>query len=88
MGLDKMIEADKEWKSSVNYILIKNNISKTSKEINNSLQINLHKYNKNPKALIDSLQKHNKNYKKIDEDKKRKEEKEKKLKPKFDNSKY
>ena len=86
MGLDKMIEADKEWKSSVNYILIKNNISKTSKEINNSLQINLHKYNKNPKSLIDSLQKHNKNYKKIDEDKKRKEEK--KLKPKFDNSKY
>ena len=88
MGLDKIIEADKEWKSSVNYILIKNNISKTSKEINDSLQINLHKYNKNPKALIESLQKYNKNYKKIDEDKKRKEEKEKKLKPKFDNSKY
>jgi hypothetical protein len=88
MGLDKIIEADKEWKSSVNYILIKNNISKTSKEINDSLQINLHKYNKNSRALIESFQKNNKNYKKIDEDKKKKEEKEKKLKPKFDNSKY
>ena len=34
MGFDNIIEKDKEWKSSLNYVLIKNNICKTMKEIN------------------------------------------------------
>jgi len=38
MGFDNIIENDKEWKSSSNYVLIKNNICKTMKKINDSLK--------------------------------------------------
>lgn len=85
MGLDKIIAEDKEWKSSVNHILIKNNICKTMKEINDALQKNIN--NSNNKALIENLQKNNKNYKKVDEEKKNKD-KDKKNKPKFNNNNY
>jgi hypothetical protein len=52
MGFDNIIEADKEWKSSVNYILKKNNIGKSMKEINASLNKHIDEKRKNNRPLF------------------------------------
>ena len=90
MGFDNIIEADKEWKSSSNYILIKNNIGKSMKEINASLNKNIDEKRKHNRPLFENFQKNNIDYIKSEEHKKKKEKEKEKLqsKPKFDNSKY
>ena len=91
MGLDSMIENDKEYKSSINYILINNNVCKSMKEINYNLNKNIDEANKKGKSIYDDFRKNNPNYLKAVENKKKKdkeEEERKKNKPKFDNNKY
>ena len=91
MGFDNIIEKDKEWKSSLNYVLIKNNICKTMKEINDSLNKNIDDKKKNNKPLFEHFEKNNVDYKKSEEYKKKKIEeqnKNKTNKPKFNNNNY
>lgn len=91
MGFDNIIENNKEWKSSTNYILIKNNICKTMKEINDSLNKHIDEKKKNNKPLFENFQKNNVDYKKSEEYKKKKIEeqnKNKTNKPKFNNNNY
>jgi hypothetical protein len=91
MGLDSMLENDKEYKSSINYILINNNVCKSMKEINYNLNKNIDEANRKGKSIYDDIRKNNPNYLKAVENKKKKdkeEEERKKNKPKFDNNKY
>ena len=88
MGLDSIIDDDKEYKSSLNYILINNNVCKTMKEINYTLNKNIDDAQKKNKSVYEDFTKNNVNYKKAVENKKKKEEEEKKNKPKFSNNKY
>ena len=90
MGFDNIIEADKEWKSSVNYILIKNNICKSMKEINDSLNKHIDEKRKNNRPLFENFQKNNIDYIKSEEYKKKKEKEKQQIqaKPKFNNNKY
>ena len=91
MGFDNIIENNKEWKSSTNYILIKNNICKTMKEINDSLNKHIDEKKKNNKPLFENFQKNNVDYKKSEEYKKKQIEeqnKNKTNKPKFNNNNY
>jgi hypothetical protein len=91
MGLDSMIENDKEYKSSFNYILINNGVCRTMKEINYSLNKNIDDAKRRGISLYDDIRKNNPNYQKALENKKKKEEEEKKIKlnrPKFSNNKY
>lgn len=91
MGLDSMIEDDKEYKSTLNYILINNGVSKTMKEINYSLNKNIDDAQRKGKSLYEDIRKHNVNYQKAVENKKKKEEEEKKRRlsrPNFGNHQY
>ena len=91
MGLDNIIDDDKEYKSTLNYILINNNVSKTMKEINYTLNKNIDDAHKSSKSLFEDFMKSNVNYKKSLENKKKKVEEEKKMrlnKPKFSNNDY
>lgn len=91
MGLDNIIDDDKEYKSSLNYILINNNICKTMKEINYTLNKNIDDAQKKNKSLYEDFTKNNVNYKKAVENNKKKVEEEKKNKlnkPKFSNNQY
>ncbi len=91
MGLDSMIENDKEYKSSLNYILINNDVCKTMKEINYILNKNIDDAKRRGISLYDDIRRNNPNHKKALENKKRKEEEERKRsldRPKFSNSKY
>jgi hypothetical protein len=91
MGLDSLFDNDKEYKSSLNYILVNNNVCKTMKEINYSLNKNIDDAQKKNKSLYEDIRKNNINYQKAVENKKKKEEEEKKNKsnkPKFGNNKY
>ncbi len=91
MGLDSLIENDKEYKSSINYILIKNNVCKTMKEINYTLNKNIDDAKKKNKDLFEDFKNKNINHKKAVENKKKEEEEEKKNKlnkPKFSNKQY
>lgn len=80
MGLDSIINNNKEYKSSLNYILINNNVCETLKEINFYL-------NKN---IDDAKRRNNPNHQKALENKKKKEEEMKKGLNcnKFSNNKY
>jgi len=89
MGFDNIIENDKEWKSSTNYIIIKNNICKTMKEINDSINKCIDDKKKNNKSLFENFEKNNVDYKKAEEYKKKKiKEQNKTNKPKFNNNNY
>lgn len=91
MGLDSMIENDKEYKSSLNYILINNGVCKTMKEINYILNKNIDDAKRRGISLYDDIRRNNPNHQKALENKKRKEEEERKRsldRPKFSNSKY
>jgi hypothetical protein len=91
MGLDNIINDDKEYKSSLNYILINNNVCKTMKEINYTLNKNIDDAKKKNKSIYEDFTKNNVNYKKAVENNKKKvdEEKKNKLnKPKFSNNQY
>lgn len=89
MGLDNIIEKDPEWRSSINYILIKNNICRTMKEINDSLNKSIDDKIKNNKPIFEDYKNNNINYKKAEEIKKKKiEEDKKKNKPKINNNNY
>ena len=89
MGFDNIIENDKEWKSSTNYIIIKNNICKTMKEINDSINKSIDDKKKNNKSLFENFEKNNVDYKKAEEYKKKKiKEQNKTNKPKFNNNNY
>jgi len=91
MGLDSIIDNDKEYKSTINYILINNGVSRTMKEINYSMNKNIDDAIRQGKTLYEDIRKKNPNYQKALENKKRKEEEERKSKlgkPKFGNNKY
>jgi hypothetical protein len=91
MGLDSLFENDKEYKNSLNYILIKNNVCKSMKEINYSLNKNIDDVKRRGVSLYDDIRKNDPNHQKAIENKKRKEEEERKRrlnKPKFSNNKY
>jgi hypothetical protein len=91
MGLDSIIENDKEYKSSLNYILINNGVCKTMKEINYILNKNIDDAKRRGISLYDDIRRNNPNHQKAIENKKRKEEEERKSRlnrPKFSNSKY
>jgi hypothetical protein len=89
MGLDSLIENDKEYKSSINYILIKNNVCKTMKEINYILNKNIDDARRRGVDLFADFKKKNINYLKAVENKRKEEEEErKKPKPKFRNNEY
>lgn len=91
MGLDSLYENDKEYKSSLNYILINNNVSKSMKEINYSLNKNIDDAIRRGVTLYDDIRKNNPNYQKAVENKKRKEEEERKrrlYRQNFSNNKY
>jgi hypothetical protein len=91
MGLDSLLENDKEYKSSLNYILINNGVCKTMKEINYILNKNIDDAKRRGISLYDDIRKKNPNHQKAIENKKRKEEEERKRsldRPKFSNSKY
>jgi hypothetical protein len=89
MGLDSMIEDDKEYKSSLNYILINNNVCKSMKEINYNLNKAIDDAERKGKSIYDDFRKNNINYIKAVENKKKKIEEEKKNpRPKFSNNKY
>jgi hypothetical protein len=91
MGLDSMIENDKEYKSSLNYILINNGVCKTMNEINYILNKNIDDAKRRGISLYDDIRRNNPNHQKALENKKRKEAEERKRsldRPKFSNSKY
>jgi len=91
MGLDSLFDNDNEYKSSLNYILVNNNVCKTMKEINYSLNKNIDDAQKKNKSIYEDIRKNNVNYQKAIENKKKKEEEEKKNKlnkQKFGNNKY
>lgn len=89
MGLDSIIDDDKEYKSSLNYILIKNNVCKPMKEVNYILNKNIDDAKKKGVSLYEDFRKYNVNYQKALENKKKKMEEEKKApKPKFGNNQY
>ena len=79
MGLDSIIDNDKEYKSTLNYILINNNVCKTMKEINYIINKNIDDAQRRGTTLSEELKK-NKNYQIALENKKKNEEKEKKEK--------
>jgi len=82
MGIDKLVEKDPEWKSSITYILIKNKICKTMKEINDAID-KIVDDEKNNKHKFENLYKNNIDYKNAIEYKRKQLEEEKKNKPKF-----
>jgi len=91
MGLDSLIDNDKEYKSTINYILIKNDVCRTMKEINYSMNKNIDDTIRRNKPLLEDIMKKNPNYQKALQNKKRKEEEERKSKlgkPKFNNKYY
>jgi hypothetical protein len=89
MGLDSLIENDEEYKSSVNYILIKNGVCKSMKEINYILNKNIDEARRKRVDLFADFKKKNPNYLKAVENKRKEEEEErKKPKPKFSNNEY
>lgn len=91
MGFDSIIEDDKEYKSSLRYILINNNVCKPMKQVNYDLNKAIDDAKRNGKSIFDDFARSNVNYKKAVENKKRKMEEEKKnkfLKPKFGNHQY
>ena len=89
MGLDSIIEDDKEYKSTLNYILIKNNVCKSMKEVNYILNKNIDDAKRKGVSIYDDFTKNNVNYQKALENKKKKIEAEKKAtKPKFGNNQY
>ena len=96
MGLDSIIDNDKEYKSTINYILINNGVCRTMKEINYSMNKNIDDAQRQGKTLYEDIRKKNPNYqkalenKKKEEERKRKEEEERRIlgKPKFGNNKY
>jgi len=91
MGLDSIIDNDKEYKSTINYILINNGVCRTMKEINYSLNKNIDDAIRRNKPLYEDIRKKNPNYQKALENKKKREEEERKSKldkPKFGNNKY
>ena len=89
MGLDSIIEDDKEYKSTLNYILIKNNVCKSMKEVNYILNKNIDDAKRKGVSIYDDFTKNNVNYQKALENKKKKIEAEKKAnKPKFCNNQY
>jgi hypothetical protein len=89
MGLDSIIEKDPEWKCSTNYIIIKNNIGKTFKEINDSLNKSIDDMKSKGLTMEDICIKINPNYKIILERNKRiKIEERKKYRSKINNNNY
>ncbi len=89
MGLDSLIENDKEWKSSINYILIKNGVCRTFKEINDSINKSIDEAKRKGVDIFGEYKKTNPNYIKAVENKRKKEEEErKKQKPKINNNNY
>jgi len=93
MGLDSIIDRDEEYKRTINYILINNGVCRTMKEINYSLNKNIDDAKRQGKSLYEDIRKHNPNYQKALENKKRKEKEEEERKSrlsklKFSNNKY
>jgi hypothetical protein len=89
MGLDSIIEDDKEYKSSLRYILINNNVCKPMKQVNYDLNKAIDDAKRNGKSIYDDFRRNNVNYQKALENKKKKIEEDKKTpKPKFGNNKY
>jgi hypothetical protein len=90
MGLDSIIDDDKEYKRTLNYILINNNVCKTMKEINYILNKNIDDAKRRGISLYDDIRRNNPNHQKALENKKKKEEERKSglSRPKFSNSKY
>jgi hypothetical protein len=80
MGLDSIIEKDEKWKNSINYILIKNGICRTMKEINDSLNKSIDEAERKGVDIFDDYKKTNPNHLKAVESKK--------PKPKFNNNNY
>ena len=64
MGLDSIIEDDKEYKSTLNYILIKNNVCKSMKEVNYILNKNIDDAKRKGVSIYDDFTKNNVNYQK------------------------
>jgi hypothetical protein len=89
MGLDSLFENDEEYKSSLNYILIKNNVCKSIKQINYDLNKGIDDAKRKGVSIYEDIRKNDMNYQKALENKKKKMEEEKKSsKPKFGNHKY
>jgi hypothetical protein len=88
MGLDSIIENDKEYKSTLNYILINNGVCKTMKEINYSLNKVIDDAKREGRNLFEESINADSQYKKAIENKKKRDEEERKIKlckPKFSN---
>ena len=72
MGLDSIIKNNPDWDNNINSIYINNNICKSMKQINEALEKDFKNEEKNNKILKDYINKHNKNYKYVDEKEKKK----------------
>jgi len=81
MGLS-IIDNDKEYKSTINYILINNGVCRTMKEINYSMNKNIDDAQRQGKTLYEDIRKKNPNYQKALENKKKEEERKRKKKKK------
>ena len=89
MGLDSMMENDEKYKSSLNYILVKNNVCKSIKQLNYDLNKRIDDAKRKGVSLYEDIRKNDMNHQKALENKKKKMEEEKKApKPKFGNHKY
>jgi len=91
MGLDSIIENDKEYHRTLKYIIMNNHVPRPMKEINYSLVKNIEDAKRQGKTLYEDIRKKNPNHQIVLENKKRKEEEERKSKlgkPKFGNNKY
>jgi hypothetical protein len=89
MGLDSLIENDEEYTRSINYILIKNGVCKSMKEINYTLNKNIDYCKRTGTDLFADFKKKNPNHLKAVENKRKEEEEErKKPKSKFSNNDY
>ena len=80
MGLDSIIDNDKEYKSTLNYILINNGVCKTMKEINYSLNKVIDDAKREGRNLFEESINANPKYKTAIENKKKRDEEEKKIK--------